>query len=151
MVLSNERLNALRMLLNTISPNAWWDADERERLLNEFQGGNPDELRATIRALPTSINGPQKHRYNDMTSDLKSWLTFLPTLYVTSIGCIGYCMGGTLTFQLATEPDVNLEAGVVFYGNAPASEAMVNIGCPILGLYGRNDIATTEKVPQVAK
>jgi carboxymethylenebutenolidase len=64
---------------------------------------------------------------------------------------IGFCWGGTTSFAYATrQPKLN--AAVVYYGTAPTDRAaLANIGCPVLGLYGRDDARVTSTVEGTAK
>jgi carboxymethylenebutenolidase len=52
---------------------------------------------------------------------------------------MGFCWGGAQTFRLATLSD-QMEASIVFYGNAPESEeAFAGIKKPVYGFYAEND------------
>ena len=51
---------------------------------------------------------------------------------------IGFCWGGSTSFRYATEQPA-LAAAVVFYGAAPAEEALRRLQLPVLGLYGGED------------
>jgi carboxymethylenebutenolidase len=64
---------------------------------------------------------------------------------------IGFCWGGGQSFAYATAaPD--LSAAVVYYGTPPSEQAMGNIKCPVMGLYGGNDNRVTSTVqPTEAK
>jgi carboxymethylenebutenolidase len=60
-------------------------------------------------------------------------------------GTIGFCWGGGQSFAFAAaQPD--LSAAVVYYGTPPAEQAMSQIKCPVLGLYGGNDARVTSTV-----
>jgi carboxymethylenebutenolidase len=49
---------------------------------------------------------------------------------------VGFCFGGAASFTLAAN-EPNLNAAVVYYGQAPTSEeALARIKAPVLGLYG---------------
>jgi len=71
----------------------------------------------------------------------------LPNARNDSIGITGFCMGGRVTYLIATQrPD--LRAAVVFYGGnimrpwgeGPAPfDLTERISCPILGLFGADD------------
>jgi carboxymethylenebutenolidase len=51
---------------------------------------------------------------------------------------IGFCWGGGVSFTYATrQPKLN--GAIVFYGTPPKKEAIANIACPVLGLYGGDD------------
>lgn len=54
------------------------------------------------------------------------------------IGAVGFCMGGGLSALLAGH-DPELGAAVIFYGSAPPADAIADIACPVLGLYGALD------------
>lgn len=53
-------------------------------------------------------------------------------------GIVGYCWGGTVSFEHATRSP-ELGASVVYYGTSPDSAALAQIQAPVLGLYGEND------------
>lgn len=58
---------------------------------------------------------------------------------------IGFCWGGGTSFAYAThQPKLN--AAVVYYGTPPAKEALAQIKCPVLGLYGGDDARVTSTV-----
>jgi carboxymethylenebutenolidase len=50
----------------------------------------------------------------------------------------GYCCGGGISFQYATEQH-DLAAAIVYYGVSPAAAALGRIRAPVLGLYGGDD------------
>jgi carboxymethylenebutenolidase len=53
-------------------------------------------------------------------------------------GSIGFCGGGTNSFQLATDvPEHN--ASVVYYGAAPPEAQLAKTTAPVIGFYGEND------------
>ena len=55
-----------------------------------------------------------------------------------SYGIVGYCWGGTVSFEHATRSPT-LGASVVYYGTSPDSAALASVQAPVLGLYGEND------------
>ena len=58
---------------------------------------------------------------------------------------IGFCGGGTRSFQFAVEvPDLN--AAVVYYGTGPTEVEMSKIKAPVLGMYGEVDSRITSTV-----
>ncbi|MCY0859172.1 MAG: dienelactone hydrolase family protein [Sulfolobaceae archaeon] len=74
--------------------------------------------------------------------------------YVTSslswrkVAAMGFCMGGGLAFQLATE--VPLDGVIVFYGRNPQPiEAVEKIKGPILGLYAGEDPPILAGLPEL--
>lgn len=70
----------------------------------------------------------------------------LPAARPTS-ACIGFCWGGSASFNYATAQPA-LAAAVVYYGTAPTDRAaLARIACPVLGLYGGDDARVTSTVP----
>ena len=63
---------------------------------------------------------------------------------------LGFCMGGTNSWNFATEvPELN--AAVVFYGTAPMNaEALARIKAPVIGFYGEDDARVTNSVAPTA-
>ena len=64
------------------------------------------------------------------------------------IGTVGYCFGGTYAFLLAAADD-RVRAVVPFYGTAPDADRIGRIQAPILALYGGQDPALMEALPNV--
>lgn len=59
---------------------------------------------------------------------------------VSSVGCVGYCMGGGLTLATAIRPSSNVGAVHVYYGGGmPSAEQIATINVPVLGSYGAED------------
>lgn len=54
-------------------------------------------------------------------------------------GVVGYCWGGSATFNHAVFNGKNFGGGVVYYGTSAAKDSMPKIEAPVLGLYGGND------------
>jgi len=54
-------------------------------------------------------------------------------------GVVGYCWGGSASFNHAVFNNKGLGAAVVFYGTSPPKDSMSRIEAPVLGLYGGND------------
>jgi len=58
---------------------------------------------------------------------------------------VGFCWGGSTSFAFATNwPD--LKGAAVYYGTAPADEAMARIRSPVAGFYGGDDARVTTTV-----
>jgi len=54
-------------------------------------------------------------------------------------GVVGYCWGGSATFNHAVFNGKSFGGGVVYYGTSPVKDSLPRIQAPILGLYGGND------------
>jgi carboxymethylenebutenolidase len=67
-------------------------------------------------------------------------------------GVVGFCWGGARSFGYAAAQP-NLNAAVVFYGDAPGSgdgtveTALANVKAPVLGLYAGNDARINATLP----
>ena len=67
-------------------------------------------------------------------------------------GVVGFCWGGARSFGFAAAQP-NLNAAVVFYGDAPGSAdssqetALANVKAPVLGLYAGNDARINATLP----
>lgn len=55
------------------------------------------------------------------------------------LGAVGFCWGGAMVNHLAVVLGADLNAGVPFYGGAPASEDVPKIKAPLLVQYASND------------
>jgi len=62
-------------------------------------------------------------------------------------GVVGYCWGGTQSFNYAVnQPGLN--AAVVYYGTSPSDPAAyAKVKAPVLGLYGGNDARVDATIP----
>jgi carboxymethylenebutenolidase len=104
---------------------------------------SPDKAREAIASITPE----------DAIADLKAGLEFLnkhEKARSGKLGSVGFCWGGARSFLLAAESDL-LGAAVVFYGSAPAAEKLLQVRCPVLGLYGETDERITSRVPEVAE
>ena len=63
-----------------------------------------------------------------------------------TVGVVGFCFGGTYTFHLAAH-DARIKAAIPFYGQAPTEEEIPNITCPVLALYGDQDVNLMQTLP----
>jgi carboxymethylenebutenolidase len=54
-------------------------------------------------------------------------------------GVVGFCWGGSTSFDVAVTADPRLRGAVVYYGTSPRTETLATIAAPVLGLYGEND------------
>lgn len=54
-------------------------------------------------------------------------------------GVVGFCWGGSTSFNTAVSAHPKLRGAVVYYGGAPALSELTKVRTPVLGLYGEND------------
>lgn len=83
--------------------------------------------------------------------DLQAGLAYLkgrPDVRADAVACIGFCMGGGLSGQVATS-GADLAAAVVWYGTPPPLDEVANVKCPVQGHYGGEDHGITSRVPEL--
>jgi carboxymethylenebutenolidase len=61
-------------------------------------------------------------------------------------GVIGFCWGGTKSFEHALHA-ADLDAAVVYYGGTPANADFSVVRAPVLGLYGADDNRVNATIP----
>ena len=61
-------------------------------------------------------------------------------------GVIGFCWGGSASFQHAVHSPT-LGASVVYYGTSPPSASLASVRAPVLGLYGGDDARVGATIP----
>jgi carboxymethylenebutenolidase len=81
--------------------------------------------------------GPERH-VADFIAGF-AYLQGLDFLDGERIGMNGYCFGGGITWDVATQLP-GLKAAVPFYGRAPDLEQVQNIQAAVLGVYGELDM-----------
>jgi carboxymethylenebutenolidase len=105
---------------------------------------SPDEAGKMMMAL----------RVNEAEKDLRGAVRYLlahGAVTGTTVGTIGFCMGGALSlFAASKNPEVG--ACVVFYGVHPNIKPdLANLQAPVLGLYAEKDgFVTQETVQQLS-
>jgi carboxymethylenebutenolidase len=62
-----------------------------------------------------------------------------------AVASVGFCWGGTTSFAFATTWP-GLKGAVVYYGTAPAADAMARIAAPVRAFYGGDDARVTATV-----
>ena len=66
---------------------------------------------------------------------------------IKKYGVVGYCWGGSASFNHAVFNAPGLGAVVVYYGTTPKAEALPTVQVPVLGLYGENDARVNATIP----
>ncbi|HLI26942.1 MAG TPA: dienelactone hydrolase family protein [Chloroflexota bacterium] len=86
-----------------------------------------------------------------LVADLRAAVAYLQSLpYVrsTSVGVMGFCWGGGMTWRLVTAEPA-LVAAVPFYGPNPPLDAVPNIRAAILAIYAGNDDRINAGIPEL--
>jgi len=128
----------------------WGVPPERRRdpkFMEEIMAG-ADEADRKVLGL---VLGGGEARTEVFLKDLQASLEYLrsrPEVDPKRVGGTGFCMGGGLTFQLATMG--SLQAAVVFYGQAPKPpEAIEKLNIPVLAFYGGEDVGLNSGLPEL--
>ena len=140
-----ERIEEMKQFMEEVPAGAWHNQAAMQEILSQ-QGDRGRRIGETIGLLfgPRDTDG--------MLKDLSAWLDYLesaPESRGKPVGTTGYCMGGALSFLLATR-DRRPRVALVYYGTAPDPALMSTIECPVHGFYGGTDTRITEQVPAVA-
>ena len=93
--------------------------------------GNDDDGRELQRSLDRA----------ELEQDMINGARYLKShaLSTGRLGATGFCWGGGMTNRLAVELGADLDAGVPFYGAAPASEGVSSIEAALLVVYAGTD------------
>ena len=85
---------------------------------------------------------------DQVTADLNAAADYALKLPASNgkIYVAGFCWGGGQTFRFATNR-ADLSAAFVFYGPAPATDAMSRIKAPVYGFYAGNDARIDATIP----
>jgi carboxymethylenebutenolidase len=145
--LKPERINEMKRFMETVPVEAWHSQEVMQRQLAAEGAERAGRIQETMGRLfgPRDTEG--------MVKDLTAWLDYLgdaPESRGMPVGTTGYCMGGQLSFLLATR-DQRPRVALVYYGSAPEPAAMARIACPVHGFYGGKDPRITDAVPGVAQ
>jgi carboxymethylenebutenolidase len=88
-----------------------------------------------------------------MMQDLLSLVSYVKDMEIVDperVGITGFCLGGGLTYQLATH--YPFKAAVPFYGANPKPlEAVAKIKCPVFAVYAGEDMRITSGVPALVE
>ena len=111
-------------------------------------GGGTDTLGAGVGKAIQSLNA------DEVNARLNAAMTYGKSLPASNgkTGVTGFCWGGARTFGFAAaQPELN--AAVVFYGDAPGSAdsshetTLANVKAPVLGLYAGDDARINNTLP----
>jgi carboxymethylenebutenolidase len=96
-------------------------------------------------------NGIYKLSPEQVQSDLDAVVAYAKELPAANgkVAVSGFCWGGGQAFAYAAH-NPEIAAACVFYGSAPATEALQSIKAPVFGFYGGNDFRISGEVPKVA-
>ena len=100
---------------------------------------NADTARAVIRQVdPADMNR--------QVTAVAQWAMKLPAA-LPKYGIVGFCWGGTASYDHAILSPTGLGAAVVYYGSAARAPQLAQTKVPILGHFGGNDARVNATIP----
>ncbi len=129
--------------------------------LTEWARAVADQLAAEgfLAIAPDMLSGKGANGTGSTSLDRQAAVSLMPTLQPTDVtrrinmavqyattlsaasqrfGIIGFCWGGSTSFNFATTRD-DLGAAVVYYGTSPSTQSLRRIQAPVMGFYGGDD------------
>ncbi len=138
------RITELKELLDKAPMKVIMNPDDRKKFIEKEEPGKAQRLAETMDSI---FNGRDM---DDMARTLDDTVSVLKDgLGATSVGTVGYCMGGALSFLMARNPAVS--GSVVYYGTAPDENDLKKVKAPVLGLYGGEVHRISDAAPAVAE
>jgi len=114
-------------------------------LLSVERGGAATDT-LTWDAARTMIRNVTPEKMNAMVAAVGRYGMALPAA-AKMYGVVGYCWGGTASFNHAVFNAPGMKAAVVFYGSSPTAVEIAKVKVPVLGLYGENDQRVNTTIP----
>lgn len=106
--------------------------------------GAGDSLTHEIaRALIGTLRPDEVHR---RIADVGQWAMRQPSA-APNYAVLGFCWGGSASFQHAVLSPPGLGAAVVYYGSSPPPASLSGVRVPVLGLYAGDDARVNSTVP----
>lgn len=104
---------------------------------------HPDSANSDARAVIRTLDPNDVHR---QLAAVGHYGVGLPAA-LPGYGLIGFCWGGSASFEHAVRSPSGLAAAVVYYGSSPSPATLGSIRVPVLGLYGEDDARVNTTVP----
>jgi carboxymethylenebutenolidase len=104
---------------------------------------HPDSAGSDAREVIRTLNPDDVHR---QLAAVGQYGIRLPAA-LSRYGVVGFCCGGSASFQHAVRSPAGLGAAVVYYGGSPSPDQLRSVRVPVLGLYGSDDARVNATVP----
>ncbi len=119
--------------------------------IQQAMAGLPAEKRQIVeKTLPLLFGGLPRQK---LVQDLFNAVDHLNAQHFVrpgKVASVGFCFGGGMSIALACQ--ARLAACVVFYGQNPEPiEKVQDIVCPVLGLYGADDLRINQNLDKLVK
>lgn len=145
--LKPERIAQLKAFMDSLPIGVWGNPEARSQALAEKSEEEREALEETQKMIFQRDIPAFLQRVTAATEYLREQE---PASRGKRVASVGFCLGGALSAQLACL-DSKLAGAVIFYGNAPQTEQLLNIECPVIGFYGGKDTRITDGVPAFAE
>ena len=123
---------------------------DRSYVQQQISNLPPEKKDLVQRAFPLLFGGTLKEK---LTQDLVKAVDYINNQSFVrpgKVGSVGFCFGGGLSINLACH--ANLAADVVFYGENPNPiELVENIHCPVVGIYGADDMRINSQLDNLVR
>jgi carboxymethylenebutenolidase len=145
--LTKERIDQAYAFMFRLPPGGAMDPAVRDAELAKLPQTDGQHIKETLGQMYGSAS---PDRLQAMVSSLRSAVRYLsserPETRQQPVGCVGFCMGGSLSALLACE-EPELSAAAVYYGSTPPAEKIANIACPVIAFYGEKDQRVNVGIP----
>ena len=136
---SPERITKAMAFMRRLPPGAMMDPTARDAELAKLPEIDRQQVSESLGQIFGSIS---PGRLETMVGPLRSAVHYLrserPETRQQPVGCVGFCMGGSLSALLACE-EPELSAAAIYYGSTPSPERIAKISCPVIAFYGEKD------------
>jgi carboxymethylenebutenolidase len=137
--LTRPRLTQAQAFMRRLPPAAMMDTAVRDAELAKLPETDRQHISQTFAQM---FGSAAPDRLQAMVAPLRRAVRYLRAERAETrqqpVGCVGFCMGGSLSALLACE-EPELSAAAVYYGNAPSAEKIAGIACPVIAFYGEKD------------
>ena len=146
--LGRDRVEAFKRFMDSVGPSVWGNPAGMQAALAQLPA---EEGRRVAETQQSLMGGAMRDgaRHLAALRAAAAWLREQPFCAGRPLGSVGYCMGGGLSAQLAAA-DAGLSAAAIYYGASLPDDRIAAVGCPVLGMYGGDDLRITDTVPAFA-
>ncbi len=138
------RITELKEFLDKAPMKVIMDPAKRKTFIEKEE---PEKAERLIETMDSIFTGRDMA---DMVTILNDTVSLLTSRFgATSVGTVGYCMGGALSFLMARNPKVS--GSVVYYGRAPDDTDLEKMKAPVAGFYGGEDHGISDAVPELSE
>ncbi len=125
-------------------------ADSAAFIQQEISRLPTEQRQAVEKAAPLLSGGWPREGFARDLAGAVDYLKTLPFVIPEKIASIGFCFGGSRSFDLACYAP--LAACVVLYGENPNPiDQVAKIPCPVLGLYGAEDLRINSHLDETVR